>query len=236
LIAANGIPTVYSKGDGAVVCFGENARSLPEEYLSRGLVLDSRAAKILTNRGIDVGFAKDKIVHPGQEEYSFGSDLVLPKCNFLRSLTCDSKAEAVSYYRPSGEVASYFYVNEKGQAFYVLGVDSVYFPLKGEDAYFNNYYRARAIKENLVKVAGKKLVACSDKNINLTLLCAKGDDDSLTVGLFNFFIDSIVSPKIEISEPIGDVSFINCSGRVVDGGVTVDEIPSFGFACFTVRK
>lgn len=236
LIAANGIPTVYSKGDGTVVCFGENARSLPEEYLSRGLVLDSRAAKILTNRGIDVGFTQDKIVHPGQEEYSFGADLALPKCNFLRALTCDPKAEIVSRFLPSGEVASYFYVNEKGQAFYVLGVDSVYFPLKGEDAYFNNYYRARAIKENLVKVAGKELVACSDKNINLTLLCAKGDDGSLTVGLFNFFIDGIASPKIEISEPISDVSFINCSGRVADGGVVIDEIPSYGFACFTVRK
>ncbi|MBO4540241.1 MAG: hypothetical protein J5781_08160 [Clostridia bacterium] len=236
LIAANGIPTVYAKGDGAVVCFGESARSLPEEYLSRGLVLDSRAAKILTERGFGVGFVSDKIVQPKQEEYTFGSDLTLPKRNFLRALICDSKAEAVSYYRPSGEVASYFYVNEKGQSFYVLGVDSVYLPLKGEDAYFINYYRARAIKENLTRVAGKKLVACSDKNINLTLLCARGDDGSLTVGLFNFFIDGIVLPKIEISEPISDVSFINCSGRVVEGGVVLDEIPSYGFACFTVRK
>ena len=87
-----------------------------------------------------------------------------------------------------------------------------------------------------MKVAGKELVACSDKNINLTLLCAKGDDGSLTVGLFNFFIDGIVSPKIEISEPINDISFINCSGRIVEGGVVLDEIPSYGFACFTVRK
>ena len=137
---------------------------------------------------------------------------------------------------PSGEVASYFYVNEKGQAFYVLGVDSVYFPLKGEDAYFNNYYRARAIKENLVKVAGKKLVACSDKNINLTLLCANGDDGSLTVGLFNFFTDWVVSPKVQLSEPKQIVDCINCAAKADGNVVTLETgIPPYGFACFTVR-
>ncbi len=235
LVAANGIPTVYTKGEGAVVCFGENARSLPEEYLSRGLVLDSRAAKILTDRGFDVGFVSEKIVYPKQEEFVFGSDLTLPKSNFLRALTCHPKAEIVSRYAPGEEVASYTYVNEKGQSFYVLGVDSVYFPLKGEDAFFNNYYRARAIKENLSHVSGKALVACTDKSLNLTLLCARGKDGSLTVGLFNFFIDGIVCRKIEIPEPISDVSFINCTGRIVDGGVVIDEIAPYGFACFTVR-
>lgn len=231
------MPTLYTPSDGAVVCFGESARSLPDSYLGRGVILDCRGAEILTKKGIDVGFVGAERTYDDKEEFPFGCDLFVKKNAFARALTCSEKATITSKYLPSGKPASYFYVNEKGQAFYVLGVDGFYLPLRGEDPYFANYYRQRALKENVERVCKKPLPAFCRKNPNLSVLCAEGDDESTAVGLFNFFPDGIVQPKVELSEPIQDVTFINCAGKVDGESVVIDgEIAPYGFACFIVYR
>ncbi len=54
----SGIPLTFREArEGAVVCFGENARTLPDRYADRGLILDAVAARILTDRAWDVGFS-----------------------------------------------------------------------------------------------------------------------------------------------------------------------------------
>ena len=51
----NSFPTKYT-GGGTGIVFGENARYLSDEELSAGLILDMKAALILHERGVDVGF------------------------------------------------------------------------------------------------------------------------------------------------------------------------------------
>ena len=55
MLSVNAIPTVYD-GDGLCgICFGENAKYLPDTALDKGLILDIAAAELLQARGVDVG-------------------------------------------------------------------------------------------------------------------------------------------------------------------------------------
>ena len=60
LLAANGAPTRYDRDTGApLAAFGPAAAKLPLEWLSRGVVLDQEGARLLHERGVDVGLAAD---------------------------------------------------------------------------------------------------------------------------------------------------------------------------------
>jgi hypothetical protein len=55
LLAANGAPTRYDRDTGApLAAFGPAAATLPEDWLSRGVVLDRDGAALLRGRGIDM--------------------------------------------------------------------------------------------------------------------------------------------------------------------------------------
>ncbi|MBR4612144.1 MAG: hypothetical protein IKO40_05445 [Kiritimatiellae bacterium] len=56
LLAANGAPTRYDRDSGApLAVFGPAARTLPLEWISRGVILDRDGAEILRERGIELG-------------------------------------------------------------------------------------------------------------------------------------------------------------------------------------
>ena len=58
LLAANGAPTRYDRDTGSpLAAFGPSAATLPEAWLSRGVVLDRDGAAILRERGIDMDAA-----------------------------------------------------------------------------------------------------------------------------------------------------------------------------------
>ena len=55
MLAANAIPTVYEGAGVTGIAFGENAYALTDECFENGLIIDLLAAKILSDRGMDVG-------------------------------------------------------------------------------------------------------------------------------------------------------------------------------------
>ena len=56
LLAANGAPTRYDSNTGSpLAAFGPAATKLPIEWLKRGVVLDLEGARLLHERGVDVG-------------------------------------------------------------------------------------------------------------------------------------------------------------------------------------
>ena len=60
LLAANGAPTRYDRDTGApLAAFGPAAAKLPEAWLSRGVVLDLEGARLMQERGVDVGLGAD---------------------------------------------------------------------------------------------------------------------------------------------------------------------------------
>lgn len=65
-VASLGFPTVYGDGNDAdiAVCFGENARLLVGQCLPGQLILDTPAALILKNAGVDVGLERAEQIPP----------------------------------------------------------------------------------------------------------------------------------------------------------------------------
>ena len=85
-------------------------------------------------------------------------------------------------------------------------------------------------------ISGKKLPAVSCGNPNLYILCKRGDDGSLAVGLWNFFADEILEPVIELDEKYKNIDFYNCEGRLEGDCVRLNApLPPYGFAFFTVK-
>ena len=77
------IPTSYTCGSCAAV-FGENARSCEMSVIKKGAMLDAISAKILSDRGVDVGIRSDVELIPSRPSMVHderGSYLVNSKCS-----------------------------------------------------------------------------------------------------------------------------------------------------------
>ena len=255
----NSIPTAYGADDYPSLVFGENAKHVTEKILSHGAVLDAQAAKILTDRGIDVGIMRYSTVQPSSVEYF---------SEFDDYITAIPNKEAVSYkfeLREGAKVLSeylllgagglgnyseklwgtaermpacYFYENADGQRFLVYSFVAENSWGKGvwRKGAFRGYYRQRQLVRGVEMISGKKLPAVSCGNPNLYILCKRGDDGSLAVGLWNFFADEILEPVIELDEKYKNIDFYNCEGRLEGDCVRLNApLPPYGFAFFTVK-
>ena len=86
----------------------------------------------------------------------------------------------------------------------------------------------------LQKLIIKRAVSFCFGNPDLSTIC-KRDANSLSVGLWNFFEDSVPEPVVTLDRACSGIEFLNCSGRLEGDKVYLSEIPPFGFAGFTVK-
>ena len=71
---------------------------------------------------------------------------------------------------------------------------------------------------------------------DLYVICA-GDENSLTVGLFNCFADPIFAPLVMLGGEYRHFEGVNIKGELKDGcEVTLEDIQPYSFAVFTVKK
>ena len=61
--------------------------------------------------------------------------------------------------------------------------------------------------------------------------CKQGEN-SMSVGLWNFFADIAISPVVELGKTYSDIRFINCNGRLENDKVYLDDIIPFSFVGF----
>ena len=61
-------------------------------------------------------------------------------------------------------------------------------------------------------------------------------EDSLSVGLWNFFPDIVFSPVIDLSGSFSEIECIGCEGELQGNKVSLSDIPAYGFSGFTVKK
>ena len=230
---SNGIPSTYYQSDNAVICFGENARYLPTEYLNRGIILDCVAAKILSERGVDVGYVSSQRAYPANEVWEDHIDKQLNAAPFLYSLTTKPDAKMISSYSPADTTASYLYTNAEGQRFFVLGVNANGIPLAGNNDYFWTYARAKSIVKMAEAISAKPLVAFCTDCPNAAMLTSVGDDGQYAVGIFNFFADPIVNAEVQLFTQPHKMELINVDGSASGNTVKLNYIPSYGFAAFT---
>jgi hypothetical protein len=231
VLSHNGIPSTYEGTGVTGMAFGENARHLTENDMKKGLILDIAAAKILEARGIDVGLASlgEKVSAEGEEFPDGNYTPVYGAWSYDISL----KEGAQVLSTAQGLPRSYRYENEGGLRFLVLNlvtdrVDKKAFVWK-------HPARGRQIGENVPWLSGEQLPAWVPGYPNLYLQCRQ-DATSLTVGLWNLFPDPVWEPEVLLAGKFTEAEFLNTTGTLSDDRVTLEEIPPYGFAAFTLYK
>ncbi|MBE6570639.1 MAG: hypothetical protein E7656_00125 [Ruminococcaceae bacterium] len=246
ILSACNIPICRSGEDMPGAVFGENARHIPENALDNGMILDIKAAKILTERGFDVGLSN--IIEeytPVEEIFSDGERIKIWGKTGLFRIEPKKGAVVDSWYttrldysygsyvgNPVETPSAYFYENNKKQRFFVMAFDSVFC----EKSAYRSYYKAEQLKRAIEYVSGKILpVSLTKPSPDLYILCKK-DDNSMSIGLWNLFDDKIPCPEIEISDNFSKVSFVNTQGIFEGNKVKLSTLYPYEFAGIILEK
>lgn len=257
LVTDNSVPTSYEKTDGAVLAWGTSAQFLTEEELSKGVILDAVSAKILSERGIDVGFEKMESVKKPDGEYFFDDEdqtIVLTPTDrgFFRFTLKEGTNVKSAFYcseailgvakgyseRTDEFPACYTYENNDGQRFMVYTFSPTFVKTKSEwhMGLFRNYYRQKQLVSGYKWLSGKELPAVCLKCPGLYII-AKGDENKLSLGLFNISPDEIERPEITLGESFASADFYNTKGTLEKETVTLSSpLPPYGFALVTLEK
>lgn len=238
-LAYNTIPTVY---EGIGVCgavFDENARHIPLDALKNGMIIDGIAAKILTKRGVDVGITRfGDVVSDGIDEHFLdNNNHILSLGSKIFDIDISERAKVLSDMVTSiGTLpVSFVYENNDGMRFLVL---NIYTRIQSKEANSNllyHYERARQYASVIPSLSRKALPAFVYGCPSLYIQC-KEDKDSLTVGLWNFFEDTALSPVVELDSFYSDIEFLQGGGTLKGDRVLLDDIIPYGFTGFVVKK
>lgn len=240
LLSDNSIPTVYEGSGVCGIAFAENVSMVSPEEMKNGLIIDLRAAEILSSQGIDTGLiAKGKKVKIAREDFCKTGERYRHEGNAYEVSVKDD-AEVLSYFvqlDDKGEVVrktpgSYYYKNSNGQQFLVFSY-APYEVFSSTENEYRGYVYTELINEAVTRF-GRKLPAYTYGNPDLYMI-AKKDNNSMSVGLWNIFPDEILHPTIHLDGEYSEISFINCSGQLDGNKVFLSELPPFGFAGFEVR-
>ncbi len=244
MLSASSIPSVYEGLGVAGIAFGDNVDEVSEEAMKNGLIIDIKAAEILMRKGIDVGIesvGEQEIVL--KEHFISDNEFVNLRCNaYETKLNKDAEVISEFYVQPSDIGCSsisntedeiingaYIYENKNGYKFLVYTFDAYF---NGEGIY-RSYARSKQIRDSLSKF-GAKLPAYSYGNPDLYIM-AKKDSNSMSVGLWNIFADSVIEPTVELDKNYSKIAFINGNGKLEGNIVKLSEIPPFGFVGFEVE-
>ncbi len=244
--AVTSMPTSFDKS-GINVLFGENARVIPRNELKNGSIIDITAAKILTERGIDVGISNADNMTYGGVHGSFSCvreyDAQKDKNTVMRGdvdvydLQVSSNARILSYFEIANRfvTGAYEYENSDGERFLVYPFDAD--QARNQRNWFNSYWRREQLIGSL-EFLGRKPFEVYDTGKNPMLyIFAKKNDHALAVGLWNIFEDKIPQARIHIEGEYKDIRFINCSGHRENNEVIIDSvIYPFEFAGFELKK
>ena len=238
-LVACSIPTVFEGSGVTGICFGENARKLPPEALKKGLILDAVAAKILTERGIDVGITRFGEQVKCEEEHFLYND------NYIATVTipsydialCES-AEILSDGEANGKTIplSYRYENAAGNRFLVLNYHIVNLGFRpAVNSVLRQYERKRQYIAQTPWLSGEKLpVAVLTDHPNLYVQCKK-NETAMAIGLWNFFADPAIDPVLQLDHPYRSVEAVNCTAALEGDRITLSELPPYGFALIELK-
>ncbi len=219
--------------------FGENAKYADEELLKMPLILDLTAAKILTERGIDVGLREAvDVPAPGTEYFTDGGVTVPVGTGgrFAKITTADG-AKSQNTFNTNGETCpmSYFYKNADGGQFLVYAFDAE--SVEPKSGLFRCYPHQKILFEAIAQMQSHPLAANVTKEPGLYVLCRKNGDE-LAVGIWNFWHDLGMPKNIPLDGVYSEIRGIGDTKVTLDGDtVKMDTvIPPYGFAGFVVKK
>ena len=242
LLSPISIPTSFDEqGDYPLLIMGECARYVDLSRFSTGAIIDIPAARILRERGVDVGLISAEIEEADKEYFEAYDDGVpvfgpLAKRETFYKITCDPRAEVKSRFLPNNSPASYRYENGNGERFYVLSFDYYKTLIKSKVKSYNiGYYRQAEMKAAIEWMSGKRIPAFVAKNPNLYVLASKSRE-SLSVALANVSLDFVYDPIVELDGEYSKIRFVGCEGELSGDKVLLRDIPPYGFCAFEVTK
>ena len=238
MLSRVGIPITYSNGDNAVIVFGQNAKYVELDVACRGMILDFDAAKILQERGLDIGIESyDEVFNLPAE--IFGEqrfNLYNGGKYYHARLNKNARVLSEFVYGDKNIPACFRYENALGQRFLVYCFDS--YSVGFGSNLFSNYQRGKQLRDNIAWLNKPLIVSVADNTFNLYAMQKNGADESVFVGLFNFTPDEIYSLKLNVlqTEGFSTVIPVNCQLTYKDGVITVDYFKAYGFVGFELRK
>lgn len=197
LAASASIPTVYGSRGCATIAFGEDVRALSDEEIKSELILDYTAARILKEKGVDVGFSCENGVAPiGSREYFESGRQIELFSNFkLHKLEISDGANVLSRSGKEEKIpVCYTYENNDGGRFAVFTFDGYIV----DDEFFRTYARQRQMLDCIKFLNPEGVPVSCVGNPDLYIL-AKQKDDKISVGLWNHSADKIYSPEVEFA-------------------------------------
>lgn len=242
----NSLPTTYE--DGFVnLLFGENARYIREEELKNGSVIDITAAKILIERGIDVGIAAflepieyaQKGFADQPQEYFIEEDVYVRLSSGIRpvQVTLKDGARLLSEYvfgQTSRRTGDFVYENAQGMRFRVMTIDAE--SAKRSQDWLSTYAKRRSLVAGIAWL-GRALDAAPDGNYPELYLMTKEKGDELSVGAWNLFSDKIENMRLRITGKIKSIRFVNCRGHREGNVVVLDDVLyPYEFAGFEIIR
>lgn len=247
LAKLNSLPTCY-RGKAPRIIMGANAALCAPDDLNDGAVLDFEAAKILDERGIDVGLtlcepafvtlSKRRSLNDAavfEHDLQNGNRIMLREApEMLPNVSLKDGAQVLTEFS-SGKrryPSSYLYENQNGQRFYVLLLEMK----KYADSRFavQNYIRQKYLISAYAYFCGQPLPAAVSKHPGLYLQAAK-DGGSMTVGLWNFSHDAMRNETVQLDKEYQSIRWINGSGTLNGSTVTVDHLPAYEACAFEVN-
>jgi len=222
------IPVAFGTG-GVHMAFGENGRYLSDDQLNDGAVLDLPAARLLMERGVDVGIDAlgPESMLAGREEFLMQNERVaVGQLRRYRKPTLKTGAEVLSVI--GEEITAFRYENAKGQRFLVYSFDM--------DASWDalgacrSYCRQRQLIEGLEWAGRRKLPAVCPGQPDLYVIC-KRTEEGLAVGLWNLSCDYIADAHIRLGAAYSACEMFGAAGKMESDSVRLEgDLAPYAFA------
>lgn len=235
--AYNSLPVSY-ESDCVNILFGENAKYIPYDELKNGNIIDINAARLLFERGVDMGIESFNDAHDTQSRgfSALPNEYFTDEENYTR-LGLDVTIAGVKH-REGVRFLSEFkvgksiipgvfeYENKDGIRFTVLPFDA--YEANRSVGWMYNYARRRQLTKSIEWLGRKPLAAHIDGNYPDMYFMTKASENALSVGLWNLFEDRADGVRIKINSEYKNIEFINCRGHI-EGGCVVLDTPLYPY-------
>lgn len=236
MLSVNAIPTVYD-GDGLCgICFGENAKYLPDTALDKGLILDIAAAELLQARGVDVGLLSSKPISVSVlEDFLDGNDAHsvywatdLCEMEIAEGAVVSSEFVTSSVLDPKRRMpAAYLYENAKGQRFLVYAFRAE--SQEEKSGVYWSYGRGAQLGRAIPWLSGRELPVQCFGHPYLYCRC-NADEQSVVAAFFNYTVDGVEHATVRFDRDVERVRFLGGEGKLIDARTAeICDLRGFGY-------